>query len=77
MFPWNTYVRTSSTHTLVQLNLCIHPSRPLREPPDIKKFKGADNVLSESFAGSLIGSVVLAGVLDLFDCLFYYWRNCI
>ena len=53
-----------------------HPSRLLREPPAIKKSNGSGyDALSESLVGSLIGSVVLAGVLDLFDCLFYYWRN--
>lgn len=48
------------------VHLCIHPSRLLREPPAIESFLGVDNVLRESFAGSLIRSVGLAGVLDLF-----------
>jgi len=45
------------------VHLCIHPSRLLREPPAINHSMGVDNVLWESFAGSLIRSVGLAGVL--------------
>ena len=48
------------------VHLFIYPSRPLREPPAIESFLGVDNVLRESYAGSLIRSVGMTGVLDLF-----------
>jgi len=49
------------------VSVYIHPSRPLREPPAIENLMGVDDVLMRS--------VGLYGLLDLFDCLFYYWRN--
>lgn len=44
-------------------------------PFNFNIFLGVDYVLRASSVGCLIGSVGLARVLDLLDCLLYYWRN--
>ena len=55
----------SFTPVNFRVSVYIHPSHLF--VPAIENLMGVDDVLMRS--------VGLYGLLDLFDCLFYYWRN--